>query len=547
MSEKITFTLAMNDLASGQLMQFAKTGQTVFDNLNRQAEGLQDKVSGISSLGAGISGIAGMIGGLVGGFAAFDGITGIAKMAMDAEQTHIAFETMLGSTVKATAALADLKQFANTTPFESEEVTKSGRSLLAYGFAVNELLPNLKAVGDVAAGTQVPLTDLANIFGKARVAGRLYAEDVNQLTERGVPIIDELAKVFKTSAGEVKKLVEQGAVGFPQLQQAFANMSGEGGRFFNLMEKQSVSTGGKWSTFTDLIKERALGIGTDLLPATNSLIDFGTTVLQNIDYVKGLAGIAAAGTVAWYGYTGAMTAYTAITKAGGLYTAAMTAGQWALNFALSANPVGVVVGGLVAFSAAIYTAYQKSETFRGAVWGLWDATKTVFSSIASLGKNVFGSLSDIIIGTFTMDEDQLKRGMMGLKDAAVSFGQDISKTGDSFRAGQKAGIADFAKDQAAKASDTGGNTGLLGLPKAPGTTLGGVSGGGKPGASGLGAGIAGVQGNAASRTLNISIQSLMSGDIVFQNTTVQESGGKIKELVNQALIEAVRDFELVAA
>ncbi len=113
---------------------------------------------------------------------------------------------------------ATFKKFSAVTPFESEEVIKSGRSLLAFGFDVKELIPNLKAVGDVAAGTQVPLTDLAGIFGKARVAGRLYAEDINQLTERGVPIIDELAKVFNTSSGEVKNLVEKGKVGFPQLQ-----------------------------------------------------------------------------------------------------------------------------------------------------------------------------------------------------------------------------------------------------------------------------------------------------------------------------------------
>ncbi len=521
-------------------MQFAKNGQTVFDNLNKQANGLQDKVKGITSIGSGITGITSMVGGLVGGFAAFDGIKGIAKMAVDAEQTHIAFETMLGSTAKATAALSDLKKFSATTPFESDEVTKSGRSLLAYGFQVQELLPNLKAVGDVAAGTQVPLTDLANIFGKARVAGRLYAEDVNQLTERGVPIITELAKVMNTSEGAVKGLVEKGAIGFPQLQQAFANMSGEGGRFFNLMEKQSASVGGKWSTLMDLVKERALGLGTDLLPAMGGLVDLGTSIMNNIGYVKGLAAIAATSTVAWYGYTGAMAAYAAVTNAGGIAAFLLAQKTALLNFVMGLNPIGAVVIGLTAFAAAIYTAYQKSEGFRGAVWGLWEATKTVFGGIADLGKNVFGGLSDIIIGAFTLDKGQVERGMTGLKDAFADFGDNVK---GAYTIGNKIGIANFAKDQTAKASDTGGNTGLLGvsLPKLPG-----AASGGKAGASGLGAGIAGVQGNAQNRTLNISIQSLMSGDIVFQNTNIQESSAKIAEAVNIALVKAVRDFEIAA-
>ncbi len=67
------------------------------------------------------------------------------------------------------------------------------------------------------------------------------------------------------------------------------------------------------------------------------------------------------------------------------------------------------------------------------------------------------------------------------------------------------------------------------------------------GASGLKAGISQVQGDAkAAKSVNISINSLMSGNIVFQTTNIRESAGKIKEAVNQALVEAVRDFELVA-
>jgi len=47
------------------------------------------------------------------------------------------------------------------------------------------------------------------------VQGRLFGEDINQLTGRGIPVIQELAKQFGVSESEVKKLVEQGKVGFP--------------------------------------------------------------------------------------------------------------------------------------------------------------------------------------------------------------------------------------------------------------------------------------------------------------------------------------------
>jgi tape measure domain-containing protein len=79
----------------------------------------------------------------------------------------------------------------------------------------------LARIGDVSAGVQAPVNELAELYGKARVQGRLFAEDINQPTGRGIPIIGELAKPFGVSDSEVKKLIESGQVSFPAIEQAF--------------------------------------------------------------------------------------------------------------------------------------------------------------------------------------------------------------------------------------------------------------------------------------------------------------------------------------
>ena len=61
---------------------------------------------------------------------------------------------------------------------------------------------------------------------------------------------------------------------------------------------------------------------------------------------------------------GAMAATT-------IATTVMTGAQWLLNAALSANPIGLIVGLLVGLGAAVVLAYQKSETFRNIVQGAW--------------------------------------------------------------------------------------------------------------------------------------------------------------------------------
>ncbi len=104
--------------------------------------------------------------------------------------------------------------------------------------------------------------------------GRLFGEDINQLTGRGIPVISALASTMGVAESEVKKLVEAGKVGFPQLQTAFQSMTADGGQFNGLMEQLSGTTAGKFSTFVDNVKQLGVTIGTALLPIANELLDW---------------------------------------------------------------------------------------------------------------------------------------------------------------------------------------------------------------------------------------------------------------------------------
>lgn len=56
-------------------------------------------------------------------------------------------------------------------------------------------------------------------------------------------------------------------------------------------------------------------------------------------------------------------------------TGAMTAGQWALNVALNANPIGLVVAGIGLLIGAFVIAYKKSEGFRNMIDGIIEKGK----------------------------------------------------------------------------------------------------------------------------------------------------------------------------
>lgn len=73
----------------------------------------------------------------------------------------------------------------------------------------------------------------------------------------------------------------------------------------------------------------------------------------------------------WIAQTAAVGGYVLIQGAANTATKIWAAGQWLLNAALNANPIGIVIGVIAALVAGIVLAYRNSETFRNIVQAAW--------------------------------------------------------------------------------------------------------------------------------------------------------------------------------
>jgi tape measure domain-containing protein len=209
------------------------------------------------------------------------------SLAAEAEQAQVAFETMLGSASQARKVLEDLKTFAAETPFEFPELRDAARKLIAFGVSADDVTATLRRIGDISSGVGAPIGELAELYGKAKVQGRMFAEDINQLTGRGIPIIQALAAQFGVAESEVRKLVESGKVGFPNIERAFRDMTSEGGRFASMMAKQSSTISGLWSTLTDALKTQLSKAGEAMISAFNlkAIVGGLTAVIEKADYL----------------------------------------------------------------------------------------------------------------------------------------------------------------------------------------------------------------------------------------------------------------------
>lgn len=196
----------------------------------------------------------------------FQGVSGAlelvkdsVKMAADIEQTSIAFETMLGSAEKAKTVMADLRKFAAETPFSAKEVTQGARQLLAYGVAADQLIPTLKLVGTLAAGTSTPLGENIYRYGTTRVQGVAHQLDINQLTNAGIDVIPGIAKQLGIAESQVRKFTEEGRVDFNVYQAALIELGNT--RFSGLLERQAKSLKGGWEQMTDAFDRAKLTLG----------------------------------------------------------------------------------------------------------------------------------------------------------------------------------------------------------------------------------------------------------------------------------------------
>ena len=219
------------------------------------------------------------------GFTATKLISDIVRVRGEFQQLEIAMETMLGSQEKATALMSQLTATAAKTPFGLTDIAQGAKQLLAYGTASEEVNDTLVRLGNIASGLSIPLNDLVYLYGTTMTQGRLFTQDLRQFMGRGIPLADELAKQFGVTKDKVGELVTEGKVGFPEVEKAIQSLTNEGGKFYNLMEKQSASLTGQISNLEDAWDMMLNEIGTKTQGLASGAIQVASTLIENYENV----------------------------------------------------------------------------------------------------------------------------------------------------------------------------------------------------------------------------------------------------------------------
>jgi TP901 family phage tail tape measure protein len=126
--------------------------------------------------------------------------------------------------------------------------------------------------------------------------------------------------------------------------------------------------------------------------ATRGIASFGKTVAVA---VANLARQAAA----YLADAAAKAASTAATVAHAAATKAAAAGQWLLNAAMSANPIGLIIIAIAALVGVFILLWKRCAWFRNFWIGLWDRIKAaaaaVWPTLKKVGQKIIQALADI--------------------------------------------------------------------------------------------------------------------------------------------------------
>lgn len=368
------------ELTKEQLEKGLKSLKSDLNSLEKSTSGISSKLSkGLSSIGnvatkAGTALTVGLTTPLIA-----LGTAGV-KYNAQMEDFEANLTTLLGNADKAKDMLNDLKEMANTTPFETSDLLEATQMMLGFGLAADKTQGYLQTLGDISMGNSEKLMSLTRAFSQIGAAGKATMEDINQMIDAGFNPLQIMSETTGKSMADLRDEVSAGEISFEDIAEAMQIATSEGGRYYNAMEKASQTMNGKLSTAMDALKTALGELTQSLLPIVTKVVEKITewaNAFANLDQktqetILKIAGIVAiAGPVLTVFGQISNGVSVLITGFGKLKTAFSTggAGLKAFSSALTflKSPAGIVVAVITAIVAIMVVLYNTSESFRNTV------------------------------------------------------------------------------------------------------------------------------------------------------------------------------------
>lgn len=369
----------------------------------------------------------------------------VVEIGGQLEQAKLAMKSILNDEGLANDISSKINSLAIRSPFGIMDLNQYAKQLTAFQIPYNELYDTMKRMADISAAVGVDMGRIILAYGQIKAATVLKGTELRQLTEANIPMLDMLAKRFSklrgevVSTGEVMDMISDKQVSFDDVKAVLWELTGEGGRFYNMQEVLSESTKAKWKNLADAIDL----MFADVLSATSGplkgLAEFLTALTKSWRDVA----VAVGGTVGVY--KSAKIAIAATNKCVELQTLAskINASKWDVlggkidhvirrlrTFATSS--VGKFSIGASAITAALAVMIelwqrQAAESSRAGDFGA-----DMYTKAAEAARNLADAVKELSDNTDGMKSTELESGIKRMqtliKDYSTTPNEDIAKS-----------------------------------------------------------------------------------------------------------------------
>ena len=140
------------------------------------------------------------------------------------------------------------------TQYSMGDAMTASAGAIAAGIKPGELEGYLKEVGNAAAATGSDFNDVASIMNKVKTTGHLQADEMRQLSDRGLPVLAKLAENAGVSVDKMSDKISKGNVSFDEFRKAVKSASG------TASEEVAKTWGGAKDNFKSALSKLGAGL-----------------------------------------------------------------------------------------------------------------------------------------------------------------------------------------------------------------------------------------------------------------------------------------------
>lgn len=150
---------------------------------------------------------------------------GIAYNTLE-QTSRAAFKTILGSAEAADKMMADLREFARSSPFPRQAFIEGTRQLLGYGVEASKIIPIFGAIEDAVAavgGGAEEIAQFTDIFAEIQSQGGITGDTIQRLGALGIDAFKLMGDAAGVTGEEIAAQIESGALSASEQVDMLAN------------------------------------------------------------------------------------------------------------------------------------------------------------------------------------------------------------------------------------------------------------------------------------------------------------------------------------